>query len=160
MLISIITILMCLINRIYYGSPILLLSFYCITEEQFPFLMWCFKWTIKSFESWILRLTVYMSECNLFEPNPSAYKPNHSVETALVCVQNNSRVQWTTRTLSSCYLWTCRLNMTLWTTVWWCINIYINGSTSPAWNFVIYSDETVITHLHLKVDDGTLTFNQ
>ena len=34
-LISIITISMC----IYYGSPILLLSFYCVTEEQFPFLM-------------------------------------------------------------------------------------------------------------------------
>ena len=39
LLLSIITILMCLINGIYYGSPILLLSFYCITEEQFPFLM-------------------------------------------------------------------------------------------------------------------------
>ena len=38
-LISIITILMCLINRIYYGSPILLLSFYYVTEEQFLFLM-------------------------------------------------------------------------------------------------------------------------
>ena len=38
-LISFITILMCLINHVYYGSPILLLSFYCITEEQFPFLM-------------------------------------------------------------------------------------------------------------------------
>ena len=38
-LISIITILMCLINRIYYGSPILLLSLYCVTEEQFPFLL-------------------------------------------------------------------------------------------------------------------------
>ena len=38
-LISIITILMCLINRIYYGLPILFLSFYCATEEQFPFLM-------------------------------------------------------------------------------------------------------------------------
>ena len=24
-------------NRIYYGSPILLLSFYCVTEEQFRF---------------------------------------------------------------------------------------------------------------------------
>ena len=53
MLISIITILMCLINRVYYGSPILLLSFYCVMEEQFPFLMSCFKWTIKHFESWI-----------------------------------------------------------------------------------------------------------
>ena len=30
-LISITTILMCLINRIYYGSPILSLSFYCVT---------------------------------------------------------------------------------------------------------------------------------
>ena len=49
-LISITTVLMCLINRIYYGSPFLLLSFYCVTEEQFPFLMLCFKWTIKSFE--------------------------------------------------------------------------------------------------------------
>ena len=39
MLISIITILMCLINPIYHGPPILLLSFYCVTEEQFPFLM-------------------------------------------------------------------------------------------------------------------------
>ena len=38
-LINIITILMCLINRIYYGSPILLLSFYYVTKEQFPFLM-------------------------------------------------------------------------------------------------------------------------
>ena len=36
---KIVTILKCLINRIYYGSPILLLSFYCLTEEQFPFLM-------------------------------------------------------------------------------------------------------------------------
>ena len=35
-LISITTILMCLINCICYGSPILLLSFYCVTEEQFP----------------------------------------------------------------------------------------------------------------------------
>ena len=50
-LISIIAILMCLINRIYYGSPILLLSFYCVTEEQFPCLVRCFKWTIKYFES-------------------------------------------------------------------------------------------------------------
>ena len=33
MLISIITILMCLINHVYYGSPLLLLSFYCVTEE-------------------------------------------------------------------------------------------------------------------------------
>ena len=38
-LISIITILTCLINRIYYGSPILLLSFYRVAEDQFPFLM-------------------------------------------------------------------------------------------------------------------------
>ena len=38
-LMSIITILMCLIYRIYYVSPILLLSFYCVTEEHFPFLM-------------------------------------------------------------------------------------------------------------------------
>ena len=38
-LISITTIIMCPINRIYYGSPILLLSFYCVTEEQYPFLM-------------------------------------------------------------------------------------------------------------------------
>ena len=35
-LISIITIVMCLI---YYSSQILLLSFYCVTEEQLPFLM-------------------------------------------------------------------------------------------------------------------------
>ena len=34
-------------------SPFVLLSFYCVTVEQFPFLMWCFKWTIRSFESWI-----------------------------------------------------------------------------------------------------------
>ena len=39
LLICIITILMYLINGIYYGSPILLLLFYCVTEEQFPFLM-------------------------------------------------------------------------------------------------------------------------
>ena len=38
-LISIIKILMCLINRIYSGSPTLLLLFYCVTEEKFPFLM-------------------------------------------------------------------------------------------------------------------------
>ena len=38
-LISIITILMCLINRMYYGSPILLFLFYCVTEEQFPFFL-------------------------------------------------------------------------------------------------------------------------
>ena len=30
-LISIITILMCLINHMYYGSLVLLLSFYCVT---------------------------------------------------------------------------------------------------------------------------------
>ena len=35
------------------------------------------------------RLSAHMSECNLCVPNQSAYKPNHSVETALVCVQNN-----------------------------------------------------------------------
>ena len=33
-------------------------------------------------------LSVHMSEYYLCEPNQSAYKPNHSVETALVCVQN------------------------------------------------------------------------
>ena len=37
--IRVITILMCLINRIYYGSPILVLSFYSVTEELFLFLM-------------------------------------------------------------------------------------------------------------------------
>ena len=30
-----------------------------------------------------------MSEYNLCEPNQSAYKPNHSVESAIVCVQND-----------------------------------------------------------------------
>ena len=30
-----------------------------------------------------------MSECNLCVPNQAAYKPNHSVETAVVCVQND-----------------------------------------------------------------------
>ena len=35
------------------------------------------------------RLSAHMSECNLCVPNQSAYKPNHSVETALVCVQND-----------------------------------------------------------------------
>ena len=30
-----------------------------------------------------------MYECNLCVPNQSAYKPNHSAETALVCVQND-----------------------------------------------------------------------
>ena len=30
-----------------------------------------------------------MSEYNLCEPNQSAYKPNHSVETGLVCVKND-----------------------------------------------------------------------
>ena len=35
------------------------------------------------------RLSAHMSECNLCVPNQSAYKPNHSVEAALVCVQND-----------------------------------------------------------------------
>ena len=35
------------------------------------------------------RLSAHMSECNLCVPNQSAYKPNHNVETALVCVQND-----------------------------------------------------------------------
>ena len=35
------------------------------------------------------KLSVHMSEYNLCEPNQSAYKPNHGVETALVCVQND-----------------------------------------------------------------------
>ena len=35
------------------------------------------------------RLSVHMSECNLCVPNQSAYKPNQSVEAALVCVQND-----------------------------------------------------------------------
>ena len=35
------------------------------------------------------RLSAHMSECNLCVPNQSAYKPTHSVETALVCVQND-----------------------------------------------------------------------
>ena len=34
-------------------------------------------------------LSAHMSEYNLCLPNQSAYKPNHSVETALVCVQND-----------------------------------------------------------------------
>ena len=35
------------------------------------------------------RLSAHISECDLCVPNQSAYKPNHSVETALVCVQND-----------------------------------------------------------------------
>ena len=35
------------------------------------------------------RLSAHMSECNLCVPNQCAYRPNHSVETALVCVQND-----------------------------------------------------------------------
>ena len=35
------------------------------------------------------RLSAHMSEHNLSEPYQSAYKPNHSVETALLCVQND-----------------------------------------------------------------------
>ena len=35
------------------------------------------------------RLSAHMSECNLCVSNQPAYKPNHSVETALVCVQND-----------------------------------------------------------------------
>ena len=35
------------------------------------------------------RLSAHMSECKLCVSNQSAYKPNHSVETALVCVQND-----------------------------------------------------------------------
>ena len=35
------------------------------------------------------RLSAHMSEYNLCEPNQSAYKPNHSIETALVCVHND-----------------------------------------------------------------------
>ena len=35
------------------------------------------------------RLSAHMSECDLCVPSQSAYKPNHNVETALVCVQND-----------------------------------------------------------------------
>ena len=35
------------------------------------------------------RLSAHMSEYNLCEPNQSAYKPNHSIKTTLVCVQND-----------------------------------------------------------------------
>ena len=35
------------------------------------------------------RLSAHTSGCDLCVPNQSAYKPNHSVETALVCVQND-----------------------------------------------------------------------
>ena len=35
------------------------------------------------------RLSAHMSEYNVCELNKSTYKPNHSVETALVCIQNN-----------------------------------------------------------------------
>ena len=35
------------------------------------------------------KLSAHMSECNLCVPNQSAYKPNHSVETALFCIQND-----------------------------------------------------------------------
>ena len=35
------------------------------------------------------RLSAQMSECNLCVPNQSAYKPNHSIDTAFVCVQND-----------------------------------------------------------------------
>ena len=35
------------------------------------------------------RLSTHMSEHNLSEPYQSAHKPNHSVETALLCVQND-----------------------------------------------------------------------
>ena len=34
-------------------------------------------------------MSAHISECDLCVPNQSAYKPNHSVETALVCVQND-----------------------------------------------------------------------
>ena len=74
-LISIITILMCLINHIHYGSQILLLSFYCVTEEQFPFLMWCFKWTIKSFESWRLRSCYHSENQIILFPSVSTSLP-------------------------------------------------------------------------------------
>ena len=35
------------------------------------------------------RLSAHKFECNICMPNQSAYKPNHSVETALACVQND-----------------------------------------------------------------------
>ena len=35
------------------------------------------------------RLSAHMSEHNFSEPYQSAYEPNHSVETALLCVQND-----------------------------------------------------------------------
>ena len=37
----------------------------------------------------VARLSAHMSECNLCVPNQSAYNANHSVETALVCIQND-----------------------------------------------------------------------
>ena len=35
------------------------------------------------------RLSAHLSENNLSEPYQSAFKPNHSVETVLLCVQND-----------------------------------------------------------------------
>ena len=35
------------------------------------------------------RLSVHMSEHNFSEPYQSVYKPNHSIETALLCAQND-----------------------------------------------------------------------
>ena len=35
------------------------------------------------------RLSVHVSQHNVSEPYQSAYKPNYSVETAIICVQND-----------------------------------------------------------------------
>ncbi|KAI0225341.1 hypothetical protein LSAT2_023829, partial [Lamellibrachia satsuma] len=37
----------------------------------------------------VAKLSAHMSEHNLRTPYQSAYKPNNSVETALLCVQND-----------------------------------------------------------------------
>ena len=60
------------------------------------------------------RLSAHMSECNLCVPNQSASRRPLSVFRMTSCVQ------WTTRTLSSCYYWTCRLHLILWTTMSCC----------------------------------------
>ena len=68
------------------------------------------------------RPSAHISECDLCVPNQSAYKPNHSVETPLSVFRMTSCVQWTTRTLSSCYYWICRLHLILWTKMSCCID--------------------------------------
>ena len=63
-----------------------------------------------------------------------------------------SCVQWTTRTLSSCYYWTCRLHLILWTTMSHDVGV---GQIAFKW-FKSYLSDRVLRHLLAPLRVGFL----